>query len=295
MRLSTIGYYFREAFSSLVRNSWLSLASVGTVTVSLLILGFSLLLVLNADRMAATLESSVEISAFLHSGVKQAQITSLEQEIKALPGVTEVRYVSKEQALTEMRQSFGQRKDILDGLDKDNPLPDAFRIKTQQAGQVPGVAAKIQTFSGVDEVRYGRGVVEKLLAVTHWIRVAGMAIMIALAAAAVFLISTTIRMSVFARRREISIMKFLGATNWFVRFPFLLEGMVLGLAGSLLAGLAVYFGYFSLARHVNETLPFIPLVTGMQYLLIMLGGLIALGLLIGALGSAISIRRFLNV
>lgn len=290
-----MGYYFREAFSSLVRNSWLSLASVGTVTVSLLILGFSLLLVLNADRMAATLESSVEISAFLHSGVKQAQIASLEQKIKALPGVAEVRYVSKEQALAEMRQNFGQRKDILDGLDKNNPLPDAFRVKTQQAGQVPGVAAKIQTMSGVDEVRYGRGVVEKLLAVTHWIRVAGLGIMIALAAAAVFLISTTIRMSVFARRREIGIMKFLGATNWFVRFPFLLEGMVLGLAGSLLAGVAVYFGYFSLARHINETLPFIPLVTGMHYLLLMLGGLTALGLLIGALGSAISIRRFLNV
>jgi len=295
MRISTIGYYFAEAFRSLVRNSWLSLASVGTVTVSLLILGCSLLLVLNADRVATTLESSVEVSVFLHNGLNQDQVNALEEKIRALPGVSQVRFISKAQALAEMRQSFGGQKDVLASLDKKNPLPDAFRVKTQRADQVIGVASRIQAMSGVDEVRYGQGVVEKLLAITHWIRLAGLAAMIALAAAAVFLISTTIRMSVFTRRREISIMKYLGATNWFVRFPFLLEGMVLGLIGALCAALLVYFGYFSLVRRIGETLPFIPLITGGRYLQAMLGGLTVLGLLIGALGSTISIRRFLNV
>ncbi|HHW42722.1 FtsX-like permease family protein [Desulfofundulus thermobenzoicus] len=295
MRLNTLVYYFREAFLSLVRNSWLSLAAVGTVTVSLLILGSSLLLVVNTDRLADHLESSLEISAFLQKDLKPDQVRELNKRINSLPGVAGVEFISKEQALEEMRRDFGPRQSILEGLDKDNPFPDAFRVKTRAADQVVGVAREIAALPGVDDVRYGQGVVEKLVAVTRWVRLAGMAAMIMVGAAAVFLISTTIRMSVFARRREIGIMKYLGATNWFVRFPFLLEGMVLGLVGALLAAVLVRTGYFAVVHRLAETLPFIPLVTDSQVLLSLLGGLVGLGLLIGALGSAISIHRFLSV
>lgn len=295
MKLNTLVYYFREAFLSLVRNSWLSLAAVGTVTVSLFILGFSLLVVVNTDRLAGHLESSLEISAFLKSGLKPDEIRELNDRIRFLPGVAQVEFVSKNQALEEMRRNFGSRQDILEGLEQDNPLPDAFRVKTREAEQVVGVAREIASMPGVDDVRYGQGVVEKLVAVTRWVRLAGMAAMVLVGAAAVFLISTTIRMSVFARQREIRIMKYLGATNWFVRFPFLLEGMVLGLAGALLAAVVIHTGYFAVVHRLAETLPFIPLVADGQLLLSLMAGLVALGLVIGALGSAISIRRFLSV
>ncbi|MCL6634848.1 MAG: permease-like cell division protein FtsX [Peptococcaceae bacterium] len=295
MRLNTVRYYFREAFKSILRNSWLSAASVGVVAVSLLILGGSLLLVLNANSVAAGLESSVEISVFLKDRTAPAQIREMEDRLKAMPEVAQVEFVSKERALEEMKKNFGDKKDILAGLEEKNPLPDAFRIKTRTVEQVAPLARQLEPLAQVDQVRYGQGVVEKLLALSRWVRTAGLVTMILLGLAAIFLIATTIRLSVFARRKEIGIMKFLGATNWFVRFPFLLEGMILGLAGSLLAVAAVYFGYLSLIGNIQVTLPFIQLVTDRSLIVPLLEGLLALGLVIGALGSIISMRRFLQV
>jgi cell division transport system permease protein len=293
--IRTIAYYFREAFLSIFRNGWLSLAAAATVAISLVILGCSLLVVVNTDRLADQLESSVEISAFLKDGLEQEEIRELNDKIRFLPGVVEVQFVPKEEALQEMRRSFGSRQDILDGLEDDNPLPDTFRVKTRRADQVVEVARKISSLDGVEDVRYGQGLVERLVVVTRWIRVVGVGAMILVGAAAIFLISTTIRLSVFARRREIGIMKYLGATNWFVRFPFLIEGMVLGLLGSLLAAALVYTGYLSLVEHMARAMPFIPLVSDGQVIFRLLAGLVGLGLCIGALGSTISIHRFLNV
>jgi len=139
------------------------------------------------------------------------------------------------------------------------------------------------------------GVVEKILTLSRWLRAAGAAVIILLGMAAVFLIATTIRLSVFARRKEIGIMKFLGATNWFVRLPFLLEGMILGLVGSLVAAAVVYFGYFSLIGNINVSLPFFQPVTDRALVMYLMEGILLLGLFIGAAGSLLSIRRFLKV
>jgi len=294
VRLSTIKYYFREALQSVIRNSWLSVASVGVVAVSLLILGSSLLLVLNANSIAANLESSVEITVFLKDKINSDQIQALENKIKAQPEVTEVKFVSKAQALEEMKKNFGDKQDILTGLEEKNPLPDALRIKTSVVEQVEPLAHQLESFAQVDQVRYGQGVVEKLLALSKWVRTAGLVTMVLLGVAAVFLIATTIRLSVSARRKEIGIMKMLGATNWFVRFPFLLEGMFLGLTGSLLAVIAVYFGYLSLIGRIEISLPFIQLVSDRNVLVPLVEALLGLGLGIGMAGSMISLRKFLN-
>ncbi|OPX88028.1 MAG: Cell division protein FtsX [Pelotomaculum sp. PtaB.Bin104] len=295
MKLKTIGYYFREAFQYILRNSWLSIASIGVVAVSLLILGGSLLLVLNAGNVADNLESSVEISIFLKDKATSAQIKEVEDKLTSSPEVAQFEFVSKEKALEEMKNNFGERQDILAGLEEENPLPDAFRVKTNLVEQVAPLAKQFEGLPQVDQVRFGQGVVEKLMALSHWVRVAGLITMVLLGVAAVFLIATTIRLSVFARRREIEIMKFLGATNWFVRFPFLLEGMFLGLAGSLLAVAAIYYGYFSLIASIKISLPFMQMVSDPNLILIMMEGLLLLGLFIGAAGSMISVRRFLKV
>lgn len=295
MRLNAIKYYFREAFRAIFRNSWLSLASVGVVAVSLLILGCSLLLVLNAGNIAANLESSVEISVFLADGTTTGQILDMGNRLQAMPEVAQVEFVNKRQALEEMKNNFGDKKDILAGLEEKNPLPDAFRVKTHTVDQVAPLASRLESFAGVEQVRYGQGIVEKLMELSRWVRAAGVGTMVFLGVASVFLIATTIRLSVFARRKEIGIMKFLGATNWFVRFPFLLEGMFLGLAGSLLAATAVYFGYYSLVGNFQLSLPFMQLITDRDVIIPMLEGLLVLGLAIGAVGSLISVRKFLKV
>jgi len=294
MRLSVIRYYLHEALQSILRNSWLSVASVGVVAVSLLILGSSLLLVVNAGKVADNLESNIEISLFLKDKTTSIQIKEIENKLKAMPDVAHFEFVTKERALEEMKRNLGDKKDILAGLEEKNPLPDAFRIKTHTVEQVAPLARQLESLAQVDQVRYGQGTVEKLVAFSRWVRTAGLVLMVLLGVAAVFLIATTIRLSVFARRREIGIMKFLGATNWFVRLPFLLEGIFLGLIGSFMAVVVIYCGYYTLIGNIQLSLPFMQLVTDRNLIMPLMEGLLLLGLFIGAAGSMISMRRFLK-
>ncbi|HAU31662.1 MAG: Cell division protein FtsX [Desulfotomaculum sp. 46_296] len=291
---SAAGYYFKEAVNSLVRNNWLSLASVGVVTVSLFILGCFLLAAINTSAFINTLESMLEINVFLESNLNKSEINHLKEQLKFLPGVSEVEFVSREKALENMLTSLGNEKDITENLD-ENPLPDSFRVKTKSVELAPQVAANIYKFNGVSNVIYGQEVVERLLIVTRWIRITSLTSVVVLGLAAVFLISTTIRVSVFSRRKEIGIMKFLGATNWFVRFPFLLEGVVLGFSGALLASIIVYLVYTIIIDKIAVTMPFLPIVGQMDKLAPVYLGLLVLGLLIGAAGSSISVHRFLKV
>ena len=294
MKLKTVRYYFREAFLSVIRNSWISVASIGVVAVSLLILGSSLLLVMNANNIAANLESSLEISAFLKDETTPDEIQDIENKLAGRPEITSVVFVSKEQALEEMKENLNAQEDILAGLEEKNPLPNALRIKTATAEQVAPLAAELQMYDQFDQVRYGQGIVEKMMALSKWVRTAGLVTMVLLGIAAIFLIATTIRLSVYARRKEISIMKFLGATNLFVQLPFILEGMMLGLIGSLLAVAIVYFGYISLIDKIQLSLPFVRLITDRALIKPLMELLLLTGLLIGATGSLISMRRFLK-
>jgi cell division transport system permease protein len=294
MGRSAVGYYFKEAFDSLFRNNWLSLASIGVVTVSLFIFGCFLLIAINTSAIINTLESMLEINVFLENNLNQSEINHLNEELKFLPGVSGVEFVPKEQALENMLTSLGNGKDITDNLD-ENPLPDSFRIKTNSVGLVPQIAANIYKFKGVRNVIYGQEVVERLLIVTRWIRTTCLTSIGVLGLAAIFLISTTIRVSVFSRRKEIGIMKFLGATNWFVRLPFLLEGVVLGFSGALLASIIVYLVYTIVIDKIAVTMPFLPVVGQIDKLAPVYWGLLILGLLIGAAGSSISVHRFLKV
>lgn len=295
MSFNTLVYYWREALQSIVRNSWLSIASVGTVAVSLIIVGIFALLVINTNEFANSLESGLEIRVILKDGQTRDSIKKIRADIEKLPGVSLAEFISRDQALEEMKRSLKNRKDILEGLQNDNPLPDAYRVRASRADQIPALAAGLEKLNGVDQVIYGQGLVERLISATRWIRWACAGILGILCLAAVFLISTTIRMSVFARRREIGIMVLLGATNWFVRFPYLLEGMILGFLGAALAGAAVYLGYISLVNYIDQFLPFIHPVTDQMMILTVLGGMLGTGLLIGTLGSTFSIRRFLKI
>ncbi|MBM7853665.1 cell division transport system permease protein [Desulfohalotomaculum tongense] len=293
MRISTILYCIREALVSILRNGWMTVASISIVAVSLVILGGSVLLVMNTGYLTQRLESKVEISVFLEEELAAADVKEIGEKIKSTAGVAEVKFIPKEKALQEMKKSLGSRAQVLEDLEK-NPLPDAYRVKAEDANQVPALAGSFEQLDGVEMVRYGKGVVEKLLSVTQWLRVASWTLMGILGVSALFLISTSIRMSVFARRREISIMKLLGATNWYIRAPFLMEGLIMGLAGALLAVAVVYLGYIALVDKIKVSLPFINLVPGEEVFTVVPGALLGLGILIGIFGSLISIHRFLS-
>ncbi len=290
MRLRTIKYFFKESFTSLVRNRWMSLASIGAVASALIILGSFLLLSVNFDHILKDVESQVEITAYLEDSVEQARISQLKKDFAAISGIKEVEFISKEMALEEFKEQVGE--DLLEGI--ENPLPNSFRIKVNDPHEVALVAEKIEKFSGVDEVKYGKGIVEKLFNIIYWVRMIGLAIMVVFAAVSIFIISNTIRLTVFARRREINIMKYIGATDWFVRWPFLIEGMVLGLIGSSLAVAILGIAYKYLYITVKLNIPMISLLPIEQFYNYAFGFL-GIGMLIGAFGSSFSIKKFLNV
>jgi len=194
-----------------------------------------------------------------------------------------------------LKSQFGEKGGLLEALAGQNPLPDSFTVKTNTADDVVPVAQSIENTGLFEKVRYGQGVVEKLFALINWVRLLGVGIMALLALAAVVLVAITIRLTVYARREEIMIMKYVGATDWFIRWPFFLEGVFLGLIGSLAAVVVLFWSYLSILKDISISLAFIRLISEPDLLWRISMAMVLAGTSLGALGSTISLRRFLKV
>jgi cell division transport system permease protein len=288
-------YAFRDAFRSMKRNKVMTFASVATVAISLLILGCAWLLVLNSQHLANVMESELEINAYIKKDLTREDALNLRRKFEAIGGVAQVTFVSKEEGLKGLQERFGEDASIVDALGGNNPLPDMYRLKAKIAEDVPRIAGEVEGIPEVENVRYGQGVVEKLLALTNWMRTVGVIAVVAIGLAAIFLIATSIRITVFSRRREIGIMKLVGATNWYIRWPFFLEGMIVGLVGAVLAIFSLHLFYAKLVQNVVLTLNFLPILRDTSIIFNVYKSLLLIGAFLGAAGSAISLRRFLKV
>ena len=295
MKIRTSEYFIREVCRSLKRNNWMSLASVGTVAVSLFIFGMFMMLVMNMNKMADSLESQVQINVYLQDDVSREQARDIEKDLKNLQGVEQVTFVSREEAMERFKERLGDQKTLLEALDETNPLPDSFEVMITQPELVKTAAASIERYDGVESARYGQDVMEHLFDMTRLIRIFGFSIMLVLALATLFIIANTIRLTVFARRKEIAIMKYVGATDWFIRWPFILEGMVMGLFGSLIAAIVLRFAYTGVVEAIYESLAFFPLIPTYPFINYVTFLVIISGMIIGATGSALSLKRFLKV
>lgn len=294
MILYNTKYFFKQAFSSMSRNRLLSLATVSTVAVCVLILGIALLLFLNASNFMTHLESDVEINAYLNKDLTKSQISDLRYQIEALGGVQSVTFVSQEQALQDLQKSFGGQQYNLGTTMGHNPLPNSYEIKALDPHNAPGLATQIEQLYGVDRVNYGQGLVERLFKITAWIRMISIIIIALLTMGAVFLIATTIRLAIYARRKEVYLMKLIGATDWFVRWPFFLEGVLLGFVGALIALAILAAGYSSVLHNVRSIL-FLSLLSSTKLLIILYASLLLSGAVLGTLGTLISLNRYLDV
>ena len=295
MKLRTGEYFIQEVFLSLKRNNWMSAASIGTVAVSLFVLGVFLILVLNMNRLASSLESQVQISVYLADDLKKADRDDLAFDIKNMQGIESIKFVSRDEDKERLAQRLGDQKYLLDALGEQNPLPDAFELTVKQPDMVETAAKAIEKMPGVEAAKYGQDVVENLFAITRLMRIFGVALMLLLAGATLFIISNTIRLTVFARRKEIAIMKYVGATDWFIRWPFLLEGIVLGFVGGIIAALVLRSFYAAMAAKIYDTLAFFPLMPQYPFMNYVAIAIIFSGMAIGAIGSTISLKRFLKV
>lgn len=294
MLIRNIIYYFKEAFASILRNGWMSFASIAVVTVTLFIFGSFFLLNTNVQYVTDDIKEQVEIIAYVQNDLTAAETEQLRLQLIQLDKVKEVKYVSKEEALERLREQLG---DLVAGYEEEgrNPLDDSFEVRTTIPEDIPEVAAVIETLPGIRRVDYGTDVVKKLfnfIAAVKWV---GLAFMIGLAFTAMFLIANTIKLTVNARAKEIMIMKWVGATEWFIRWPFVIEGIILGSLGSLLPALGLTYLYNEAVTWAQINLYFLPLVNPDIILAPLVKLLLLIGATIGGLGSLFSMRRFLKV
>lgn len=293
--LNSLFYFLRETMHSLIRNKFMALASVLTVTLSMFILGSFLAVVLNMNHMASYLETQVEMSVYLKDGLNTNQVMGVGQRLKALPDMKEIKFTNKDQAMKEFRERLGDQAGILDAVN-GNPLPSSYQLSFANPEALKSAAAIVSGFQEVESVQYGQDIIEQLYKVSQAIRLSGIILIAFLAGAELFIISNTIRLTVFARRREIQIMKYVGATNGFIRWPFLFEGIFIGLVGSGIASAVLWELYKTMLNEAAAAgLLFIPFIGVYPFMLHITGILLAAGVVIGALGSGISLRKYMKV
>ena len=295
MKIRTTEYFVREVIISMIRNRWMTFASIGTVTVSLFILGVFMMIVMNMTRLASELESQVQISVYLNDALTEEGRAEVEQMMRDMNSISKIEYIPREQALNRLEERLGDQKYILDALGDSNPLPNSYDVTVKKPEQVQSTAEAIADLYGVDEAKYGQDVASHLFDMTRLLRLFGFVLMVLLAGATIFIISNTIRLTVFARRKEIAIMKYVGATDWFIRIPFILEGMALGFIGGGLSALSLRSFYSAMAAKIYTTLTFFPLVPQYPFVNYLTIVLITSGMIIGIIGSTISLKRFLEV
>lgn len=295
MKLSTSEYFIKEVYTSFKRNIWMTLASIFTVVLSLFILGFFSIVILNLNKMADTLESQVQISVYLKDDLSQEEIDETKETLSKIEGLQDIKFTTREEAMEKFKERLGDQQFLLDALDDTNPLPDSFSLTVTSPQQVKTIADTVVALDSVESASYSQDIINHLFNLTHLIRLIGVALIILLTGAAIFIISNTIRLTVFARRKEIAIMKYVGATDWFIRWPFLLEGICLGFIGGGLATIFLYIIYNQVTQEIYEAMAFFPLIPQHPFIDYISLAILVAGIIIGALGSTISLKRFLKV
>lgn len=294
MKGSTLRRHFSGSFKALGRNGWMTFASVSAVTVTLLLVGVFALIMMNLNKVASDLENDVEIKILIDLAADEKAEKALLDQIKSLPEIEDVRYSSKAKELDKLVVDFG---DELSLYKQSNPLRNVVYVKAKDPQQTAKVAKKIDKMDYTYEVMYGAGKVEKLFNFLNISRNVGLVLILGLLFTAIFLISNTIRITIFARKDEIEIMKLVGATNSFVRIPFLLEGMWLGILGAILPMIIISILYYNVYKIIKpriegsmiQLLDFSPLIYQVNGLILLLG------IFIGIWGSFMSVRKFLRV
>lgn len=271
--------------------------SILTVATMLVVLGATTLLAANSEYMAKNMENELEIVVFLNTDVSREDALALEPALHEVTGFKEATFVPNEDALEDMSSKFDSNK-LTDATGGSNPLPDAYHVKLEHMEQIETAVTYLsdkEKFPQIDLVRYGQDVVENMIALTNTLEIVCIAVVAGMFVIALFLVNSTIRLTVATRGEEINIMKYVGATNIYVRIPFFLEGLIIGIVGAVLADVVLYFGYDAVLGYITESITFVTLLSDPNLMLWIMLALLVGGTLLGALGSNIAIRKYLKV
>lgn len=294
------GRSIRDAFKSVIRNFSLSLASISCITITLIIVAIAIVASFNVQNFTKEIEKDLTIVIFLDNDATKEDTSRIEKEIKALPNVNKksLFFQSKQQVKENMQKESEVFNTVLDEWDNsESPLKDTFQVKVQNVNNISKTAENIKKIDKVNTVRYGEGMVDKLITAFTSIKKVTYGIVIALVIVTVFLIVNTIKLTISARRREIGIMRLVGASNFTIKTPFIIEGMILGLLGSIVPVIFTTYGYLAFYKHFDGYLfsELIKLIKPEPFIYSTSGLVIIIGILVGMVGSASAVRKYLKI
>ena len=298
MKFRAFKYFFREGFKNVWTNGLVSITSIFTVMASLIVLALFLIVTLNVNNLVKQVRDQYEIVVYLKSDIDQTKISQVGDELDKLEGIESFELVTKDQAFTNMKEEmFSDKPELVEGV--DNFLDNSYNVRLSDLGNANAVEEKIAAIDGVDRGRSSKDVEDKLLHISRIVNMVSFWMYLLLTVVSISIITNTIRIAVFARRKEINIMKYIGATNWFIRWPFIIEGMIIGLIASAISFGVAFLGYHYTLNYItnalgNEFVGFQFVGKGqMMGLLAVI--LLIVGPLIGTIGSGISVRKHLKV
>lgn len=290
------GYYWKEGFRNIFKHGFMSLAAVLIMIACLLLTGTVTLIAYNIDLSITELQQSNEIVVWIDEDLTTREARSLGSQFNRIDNIATTEFVDRDEALEDYRQELGEDADILEDYDSsNNPLRNSFVFTMKDPALADETLEQIEAVDGVADVRADEAVISRLMQIQNVFNIVALAMVVGLAVISIFIISNTVKLAMFARREEISIQKIVGATNWFIRWPFVIEGMVLGLLAGGLAFLAEWALYTELFRVVSGVIPYFQLLPFDSLRWVVLGVYCGAGVLFGIGGSVTSIRKFMNV
>lgn len=296
MKANNFKYYVSQAVRSVFRNGLMSVTSIFTVVCCMIILGLFMIISINVNHIAQQLEQQCEIQAFINEAYDDAQVSALQKQVKGIENIATAEIFSKEDTLEYMREISDNNAALLDGYEgEDNPFRDSLKITLKDLSLLKPTVEKLSAVEGIEEVSDKQTVMENILKVSNGIRNVSFWGMLLLCIVSIFIIANTIKLAVYARRKEIGVMKFVGATDWFIRWPFIIEGIIIGVVGALIAFGLISWGYIALVGKANIGIDIFTFKAYNEVAVQMIGMFVSIGAVIGALGSAISIRKHLDV
>ena len=299
MRLFRIlGRNIRDAFRSVYRNFSLSVASISCITITLIIVGLSIISSYNVDNFAKLMKQGFTIVVFLENNIDEQRTNDLKMEIESIDNISEYEFESKAEIASSMMQSYDIFDNIMSGWeDSENPLQDTFLIKVDDTERINATANELKALEGVSLVKYGEGIVDRLLTVFRIVEQSLMLIVLLLVFVTAFLITNTIKLTIFSRKREIETMRLVGASNINIELSFIVEGLLLGILGAIIPIILVIYGYNSLYLNFDGKLfsPFVRLVAPEPFIFIVALILLSLGIIVGMIGSFTAVRKYLKI
>lgn len=291
-----LGRNIRDAIKSVFRNFSLSLASISCITITLLVVSIAVILTLNVNNFTGLVEKDVTIVTFLDQGISDEHIDEIKKEIEKIGGIESIEFQDKMDISKEMMDSSDTFKSIMEKWTEENtPIQDTYLVKVINIDEIGSIAKKIEKLKYVESVKYGEGMVESLVSVFEVVKKIGIAIVLALIVVTAFLIANTIKITIFSRKREIEIMRLVGASNLNIKIPFIFEGLFLGILGSIIPIAITVYGYFALYSNFNGFSSFIKLVAPEPFVYYVSAILLGIGILVGMFGSVRAVKKHLKI